>query len=332
MNLWDLMNRGAGAAQAAPIVKSTGDAASGKSLFDEAVLLSLELRSFGTSRKLGDEEYKADAAKEKTRASKGILQSAELKAIRQYDAITRKLVSMYTLPSQFRAGLYVLPLKALEKVDSILIDRIDGRNALVDAFCRKYPDLKWSDSLPADQGGLGSCYHEKDYPDVERVRESFEMKYSYTEFTAPGKLKAFSKALYDRESEKARETWKNAIEEGQALLRGAFAALVEHMRERLSGLEDGKPKKFKDTIVSNVLAYLDTFDARNIAGDAELQSLVKQMADTLQGVTPADLRKSDTVRARVAATTETIKTALDTMIVNKPGRKIDLQSDEWGDL
>ena len=76
----------AGAVQVAPIQQEQ------KSIFDNAVLLSLELRVFGTSRKLDNSEYDVDASKEKTRASKGILKSKELKAIAQFDADSRNIV------------------------------------------------------------------------------------------------------------------------------------------------------------------------------------------------------------------------------------------------
>lgn len=328
-DLFDLFGSNTvGAAQAEPIPAAITPE---KSIFDEAVLLSLELRVFGTSKKLADAEYQVDASKEKTRATKGILRSDELRAIGTFDGETRRIVNLYTLPSKFRAGLYVLPLASIEEVDRIMRERQETRNNLIDVFCGAYETLRYRDSLPAEQGGLGAVYHECDYPDVSRVRAAFGMSYSYTEFSAPGRLRGISMAIYEREKAKAAECWRSAIEEGQALLRGAFASLIEHMSERLTPGSDGKPKSFKNSLVKNVIDFLGTFDARNLAGDVDLAKLVRQAADMLSGVAPEDLRKSETVRASVAAGVEKIKAQLSGMVTIAGPRKIALD-DQWEDI
>jgi hypothetical protein len=294
----------------------------GKGLFDSAVLLSLELKSFGTSRKLKDSEFDVDASRDKCGANKKLLKSDELKAITRHDAETRQRIALYTLPSQFRSGLYLLPLASIEAVDKILRESIDKRADLVSIFCSKYDTIRWQDSQAADAGGLGGLFKESDYPAVSDVRSAFSMSYSYTEFSAPGKLKSISSELFEREQAKAQSCWKNAIEEGQALLRGAFASLIDHMADRLRPAADGKPKIYRDTLISNVVDFLNTFDSRNLAGDEELARLVKETASMLSGVTPADLRKSETIRARVQAGVESIKTNLAGMVADKPARAI----------
>ncbi len=303
-----------------------------KSIFDQAVLLSLELKSFGTSRKLADTEYEADAAKDKTRASKRLLDSKELKEIRKYDGETRRLISAVTLPSQFRAGLYLLPIASLERIDEQLRERQLERANLVDVLCQALPTIKYTDALPADQGGLGSLYNEADYPTASALRDAFSMAYNYTEFSAPGRLKSLSMAIYEREKEKAGEIWKSALEEGKALLRAQFLSLVEHMQDRLTPGPDGKAKKFKGSLVGNLQEFLDNFSARNLCDDDALASLVEQAAKTLKGVSPDDLRSSETVKARVTAGMDTIKASLDSLVGAAPVRAINLNSDEWGDI
>jgi hypothetical protein len=293
-------------------------------LFDSAVLLSLELRVFGTSRKLANAEYEVDADKTKTGASKRLLKSDELKAISKHDAETRRIVALYTLPSQFRSGLYVLPLASIEKMDSLLTERKQERVDLVNAFCGAYDKLKYIDSQDASAGGLGAVYKDSDYPGVDQVREAFSMAFSYTEVQAPGRLRGISMAIYEREKEKAADCWRSAIEEGQAMLRGAFASLIEHMADRLQPGADGKLKVFRDSLVSNVSDFLNTFDSRNLANDTELAGLVKKASDMLKGVAPADLRSNETIKAKVQASLDSIKAGLDSLTIgDKPARKID---------
>jgi hypothetical protein len=316
-----------GAAQVLPIVQAQPE---GKGLFDAAVLLSLELRVFGTSRKLASAEYQVDADKSKTGASKRLLKSDELKAILQFDAETRRIISYYTLPSQFRSGLYVLPLASIEKVDALLVERGATRSNLVEVFAAKYPDLQYLDSLPAESGGLGAVYDSSDYPSVDEVRDAFTMTHSYTEVSAPGKLKGISMAIYEREKAKAADCWKSAIEQGEELLIGAYSGLLTHMRDRLTPGADGKCKVFRDTLVGNLKTFLDTFDARNLSQNDMLAQMVKDMSAALDGVSPKDLRDNGTIRARVTATADSIKAKLDTMLVDKPGRKINFNDESAG--
>jgi hypothetical protein len=317
-----LFSNTVGAAQVAPVVQ----AADSTNIFDSAVLLSLSLGVFGTSRKLSNSEFDVDASRDKVGASKKLLKSDELKAIVKFDGETRRLVNNYTLPSQFRAGLYLLPIACLEKMDSILQERIAERQVLVDEFLSRYENIKWQDSLSADQGGLGAIYHAQDYPAIDEVRASFKMAYTYTEFSAPGKLSSISMAIYQRCEAETREIWRNAAEEGRALLRGVFAGLIDHMHDRLMPGSDGKAKIFRDSLLGNVVEFLESFDARNLAGDAELKALVDEVSGMLSGVSPKDLRENETIKAHVSAQVESIKVKLDTMVADKPARRINFDS------
>lgn len=330
-NLFDgIYNNSVGAAQVSAVSTQAASTPGSANIFDNAVLLSLELRVFGTSRRLKDSEFTVDASKEKTGASKRLLKSDELKAIGKFDAKTRQLVAIHTIPSQFRAGLYLLPIASIELLDAQLQNRKVERQVLVDAFCASYQDIKWKDSQSAAAGGLGGVYKESDYPDVEEVRAAFGMSYTYAELSAPGKLSSINMAIYERCKAEAQECWRDAIDEGKAMLRAGFLDLVTHMQDRLIPGADGKPKVFRDSLLKNTVDFLQTFDARNLAGDAELAALVSQCASMLNGVTPDDLRKSETVKARVQAGIEGIKAALDPMVADRPVRKITFDNDSDG--
>lgn len=45
-----------------------------------------------------------------------------------------------------------------------------------------------------------------------------------------------------------------------AALREEFAGIVSHTAERLSGEEDGKPKRFKSSMLQEMHDFLDSFD------------------------------------------------------------------------
>ena len=111
----------------------------------------------------------------------------------------------------------------------------------------------------------------------------------------------------------------------QQVLRTAMGELVKHMRDRLKDGPEGKPLRFKETTVSNLVEFLGTFDFRNVTDDAELKGLVEKAREMLVGVSADDLRTTSGVRAKVQQGMADLAAELDTMIVKKPGRKLPLQ-------
>lgn len=293
-------------------------------IFDNAVLLSVEIKSFGTSRKLSQNEYDVDASKEKTRASKKILECDEIKAIRKFDGETRQIIMARSVPSQFRAGTYLIKLSGIQALDEILTIRKDERQALVELFCNRYEQIRYTDSLPADQGGLGGCFRHEDYPAVDKVRESFQMTYHYTEMSAPGRLRDFSVELFRREQEKAAEIWRNAVEEGKTLLREQFNGILSHLLDRLTPNVDGTRKVFRDSLVENAVDFLNNLESRDLSNDTELLSLADEMKQAFQNITPNDLRKSDSAKNAITETANRIKVQVDSLLVTAPTRRIEL--------
>ena len=107
----------------------------------------------------------------------------------------------------------------------------------------------------------------------------------------------------------------------QQVLRAAMAELVKHMRDRLKDGPDGKPLRFKESTVSNLVEFLGTFDFRNVTDDAELKVLVDRARAIVAGVDAEALRTTADLRARVQQEMADLAAELDTMIVKKPGRK-----------
>ena len=90
-----------------------------------------------------------------------------------------------------------------------------------------------------------------------------------------------------------------ASSEIQTVLRESMAKLVQHMADRLKEGPDGKPLRFKETTVSNLIEYLANFEFRNVTDDGELQALVAQARELLNGVDSDDLRTTGDLRSRV---------------------------------
>ena len=100
--------------------------------------------------------------------------------------------------------------------------------------------------------------------------------------------------------------------------------LVEDLKRKLA---KGKPLRFKETTVSNLVDFLGTFNFRNVTDDAELKSLVDRARTMLAGVSADALRTTGDLRAKVQQGMADLAAELDTMIVKTPGRKFRFNED-----
>jgi hypothetical protein len=106
-----------------------------------------------------------------------------------------------------------------------------------------------------------------------------------------------------------------------------MAKLVQHMADRLKEGPDGKPLRFKETTVSNLVEFLTNFEFRNVTDDSELQVLVAQARELLHGVNAEDLRMTGDLRTKVQDGMADIAAQLDTMLT-RTGRKFRFDEEE----
>ena len=144
----------------------------------------------------------------------------------------------------------------------------------------------------------------------------------------PDQLKAISQDVWEQEREKAAQRMAEASSEIQTVLRESMAKLVQHMADRLKEGPDGKPLRFKETTVSNLIEYLANFEFRNVTDDGELQALVAQARELLNGVDADDLRTTGDLRSRVQQGMADIAAQLDTMLTRTGGRKFRFNEEE----
>ena len=190
------------------------------------------------------------------------------------------------------------------------------RSAVVEVFLAAYPAL-CKDAATR----LRSLHNPADYPPLEYVAQQFTLIWQYISFGVPDQLREISTKIWHDEREKAAEMMAEAGREIQQVLRTAMAELVKHMRDRLKDSPEGKPLRFKETTVSNLVDFLGTFDFRNVTDDAELKALVDKAREMLGGVSADDLRTTVGVRVKIQQGMADLAAELDTMIVKKPSRK-----------
>ncbi|MCE9534618.1 MAG: hypothetical protein K8T89_26385, partial [Planctomycetes bacterium] len=90
----------------------------------------------------------------------------------------------------------------------------------------------------------------------------------------------------------------------------------------LSGQEDGRPKVFRDSAVGNLRAFFDQFKSLNVRSNEQLDRLVEQCQQVVQGIEPQQLRDSGGLRQQVVTQLAGVQATLDGMLVDRPRRRI----------
>jgi hypothetical protein len=294
----------------------------------EAVCLSLKLGMLRTRRRVDTGSIQTDADPEMVHVSKDILESAELKAVEQYRDSIKKYLKARCLPSPFRSGVYLIRLTLVDEAMKFLTDAEgqDKKNiaTFMDFYRLHYMKRHEDNPMSAK---LGSLYRGSDYPDPKKVEQAFIFEVQLWELSTPGSLRTIDRALYEREKAKMDNVWEQAQQQITQVLLTEFRDMTARMAERLAVPPDGKPKVFRDSLVGNLQEWLDLFEKRDLAKDEDLQKLVVQARAMVSGLKPEVIRDSEALRTEIATEMQKITAQLDQAIVERPGRKIELDEE-----
>lgn len=293
-------------------------------LTEKTVCLQLRIGGLGTRTRVDSDDIDAgDADKEMVHVHKDILQSEELKAVRVHANELRRYVQQRALPSILRGGIYLWPIALVPQLEQYLAEQRVVRKGLVEQFIAVYPQ-----KIEEARAKLGKLFREDEYPTAARVRKAFSLDVRYLTFSTPSSLKEISQELFNREQKKHEQRWSVAYDEITNLLRAEFKQLVDHWADRLSTDAEGKKKVFRNTMVTNLHEFIESFNPRNVTGDAELAALVEKAKKLASGVDADTLRDSDSLRAQTQAAFAEIKAKVDTMVVDRPKRLITFDDEE----
>jgi hypothetical protein len=101
-----------------------------------------------------------------------------------------------------------------------------------------------------------------------------------------------------------------------------MSQMIETMNRQLAPPdEDCRRRRVYSTSIDRLSDFLRTFDARNVAGDDELQSLVVRATAILDGVTFETVKTDEAVRSNLAAGFQQISEALSPLVETAVRRK-----------
>jgi hypothetical protein len=290
-------------------------------LQQSAVALSLSLHMIGGRQRLEDDEYETGGSKEMVYATKKLFDKCpELIRLNGHLVQTKRWIETRSIPAGFKGGFYFIAQAAVPMIDEYLREREAGIAPLVEEFVEALDQR-----IAEARRKLGPLADNMRWPSPARIRSHYAIEWSWLLFETPTSL---SRDIYDREVTKAQERVEDAQRNAIALLRAQMLELVRHMVDRLTPGDNGKARVFKNATVENLAEFLKTFDMRNLAGDGELEALVKKSARLLDGIDPKMLRDEEGVRTAVAQGFSKVKAQLDTLVVERPRRAIDFDDEE----
>jgi len=167
---------------------------------------------------------------------------------------------------------------------------------------------------------LGSLYNPADYP--ESLRGLFSMDWEFPAVEPPSYLMQLNPELYQQECERVAARFDESVRMAEEAFMAELGRLVEHLTERLTGQADGKPKVFRDSAIENLTVFFERFRQLNVRSNDQLDELVDQAQQIVQGIEPQSLRDNQTLRQTVATELVEVQSVLDGLLVDRPRRNI----------
>jgi len=167
---------------------------------------------------------------------------------------------------------------------------------------------------------LGRLFNEDDYPDT--IENLFAVQWNVENVNPPDYLLELKPGLYERELQRVRSMFNNAVEMAEEAFVSDMAKLVDGLHERLTDNEDGTPKVFGDGCVDKLKDFIGRFRELSVRSNDDLEKLVNECDQLTRGVTADTFRNIPELRQHVAQKLAEVKEAMESDLVVLPRRKI----------
>ena len=181
-------------------------------------------------------------------------------------------------------------------------------------------DEHFSELKLAARQRLGQLYNSADYP--VSLQGLFKLEHDFPAVEPPDYLRQLSPALYEQEQARVAARFDEVVRLAEEAFTAEMAKLVSHLSERITGQEDGNPKIFRDSAVTNLTEFFQRFTQLNVRSSQQLDNLVAQAQRVVRGVEPQQLRDSTSLRQHVATQLAGVQSVLDGLLVDRPRRNI----------
>ncbi len=205
-------------------------------------------------------------------------------------------------------------------------ERIDEFNATLEDYREQletgvlWLDDHFDELKDAARNRLGSLYDPSDYP--SSLSDEFEIGWDFPSVEPPDYLRRLNPDLYQEQADRVSQRFERAVEMAEQAFMDELEQLVTHLAERLSGNDDGRPRIFRDTAVTNLGEFFSRFRDLDIRSNEQLDELVGRCEQLMSGVQPQGLRDNDSLRRSLSTNLSAVQSSLDQMLVDRPRRNI----------
>lgn len=175
--------------------------------------------------------------------------------------------------------------------------------AQMGVFMQEFDQLKaaFLDDYPraaaAAQMMLGDMFDESLFPSVYDLDRKTGIRVDYEPIVDP---EHFLVKLGDQAAAEMKTQYEGVLKRRmESAYSDVFARLREPLENMSTMLDYGgadKPTGFRDTLVSNVMKFVELMRTCNVTGDATMTRITNELRSALDGVTPDMLRTSETQR------------------------------------
>ena len=290
-----------------------------QSIFQQACLIQLSTSCWQGTKSLESSVIEAKFNEKQSdwlSGRKYLVNPESLAPVKAVVSRARVSIDKLALPFPIK-GLTLVPKEMLKRVDEGLGELKTEFTAEVKEFLGHYEFER-----EKAERNLAELFNALDYP--LDISAKFKFEWRFLTLDVPGRSRILSAEIYEREKLKFQSMMEETRELAMTALREEFNSIVQHMLDRLTGEEDGKPKRFKASMIVKMQAFLATFDDRNLFDDDVLANLVNKAKDIVSDVSAEGLRENARLRKKITSKMAAVKNAIDKAIEDLPRRKIRL--------
>ena len=181
-------------------------------------------------------------------------------------------------------------------------------------------DQHYEELRNAARERLGELFDPADYPAT--LVGMFAIEHDFPSVEPPQYLQHFSPEMYRQECQRVQSRFDEAVQLAEQAFMEELSRLVEHLTERLSGQDDGKPKVFRDSAIANLTEFFERFRSLNVRSNEQLDELVLSAQRIVQGIEPQQLRDNQWLRQSITTRMTAVQAGLDQLLVDRPRRNI----------
>ena len=167
---------------------------------------------------------------------------------------------------------------------------------------------------------LGRLFDPADYP--PEVRGLFGVEWDFPSVEPPSYLMRVAPEVFEEERRRVQSRFEEAVRLAEQAFVTEFGRLLSHLSERLTNDETGERRVFRDSAVNNLRDFFARFEQLNVRSNPELDALVEEAQRLVRGVSPQQLRDSDSLRQQVAAEMARVRGQVEGLITDAPRRRL----------